>query len=551
LTAAGRSGKITGPACWADRLIPRPAPRADPRPADQEEQTVGVFVVRRLIISFFTLLVSSFLIYILVAASGDPLADLRTDTSPNKADKIAHRIEILHLNEPAPQRYLTWISGVGKCVVPGQGCDLGKNVRDQEVTVLLSQAAGSTIRLVTAATVLSILLGVAVGVISSLRQYSGFDYTITFGAFLFFSLPLFWVAVLLKQYLAIDVNNWYADPKVGPVSGIVLALLSGLTWGAIIGGDRRRKWTVRGIAALITFVMLFYLSRVNWFKFPALGPGLITILALAVAVGITFLVSGLHRRGVLYSCLATAAVGCVVQFFVTPWLQNPKWSSWLNVLVLLVISFLIAAGIGWALGGLDRSQAIRASILTAFVVGLLIVLDILLRAVPAYADLVNGRIFATAGSQTPNFDGTFWQRQLDIFTHLLLPTLAIMLIQFASYSRYSRATMLEVMNLDYVRTARSKGLTERTVVMRHAFRNAMIPITTIAAIDFGALIAGAVITEYVFGWQGMGNLFITGLFRTDPNPVMAFYAVTAVSVALFNLLADIAYAYLDPRIRIG
>ena len=188
--------------------------------------------------------------------------------------------------------------------------------------------------------------------------------------------------------------------------------------------------------------------------------------------------------------------------------------------------------------------------MTAAATGFLIVLDILLRSVPGYADLVNGRVFATIGSQTPNFDGSFWQRQLDIFTHLLLPTLAVMLISFAGYSRYSRATMLEVMNQDYVRTARSKGLTERTVVMRHAFRNALIPLTTVAALDFGALIGGAVITEFVFGWQGMGSLFIVGLLSTDPNPVMGFFIVTAISVTIFNLLADLAYAYLDPRIRL-
>jgi peptide/nickel transport system permease protein len=510
-----------------------------------------VFVIRRLVVSLLILVVSSFLMYFLVASSGDPLADLRTDQSPNKAAKIAHRIEILNLDQPVPQRYVTWVGGVAKCVVPGVGCDLGKNITDQDVTTLLSQAIGSTLRLVTAALVLSILLGVTVGVVSSLRQYSGFDYTITFGAFLFFSLPVFWVAVLLKQYLAIDVNNWYEDPKVGLVVAVVLALLSGITWGAIIGGSRQRKWIVRALATVITLGILMYLSMVNWFKYPALGPGLITIFSLAVAVGVTFLISGLHRRGVLYSCLATAVVGCVLQFFVTPWLEDPKWSSWLNVILLLVLSGLVAAGIGAALGGLDKGPAIRASLITAFVVGLLIVVDIALRNVAPYADLVNGRIFATTGSQTPNFDGTFWQRQLDIFTHLLLPTLAIMLIQFASYSRYSRATMLEVMNQDYVRTARSKGLTERTVVMRHAFRNAMIPLTTVAALDFGALIAGAVITEYVFGWRGMGNLFLTGLGRTDPNPVMAFYAVTALSVAVFNLIADIAYAYLDPRIRLA
>jgi peptide/nickel transport system permease protein len=111
--------------------------------------------------------------------------------------------------------------------------------------------------------------------------------------------------------------------------------------------------------------------------------------------------------------------------------------------------------------------------------------------------------------------------------------------------------MLEVMNQDYVRTARAKGLTERTVVVRHAFRNALIPLTTLAAIDFGALIGGAVITEAVFAWRGMGRLFVEGLIQVDPNPVMGFFIVTSVAFVIFNMLADIAYAYLDPRIRIS
>jgi peptide/nickel transport system permease protein len=110
--------------------------------------------------------------------------------------------------------------------------------------------------------------------------------------------------------------------------------------------------------------------------------------------------------------------------------------------------------------------------------------------------------------------------------------------------------MLETMHQDYVRTARAKGLTERTVVMRHAFRNALIPLTTLAAFDFGALISGAIITETIFGWRGMGVLFVNGLARSDPYPVMGFYLVTAISVVVFNMLADMSYAYLDPRIRL-
>jgi peptide/nickel transport system permease protein len=126
-----------------------------------------------------------------------------------------------------------------------------------------------------------------------------------------------------------------------------------------------------------------------------------------------------------------------------------------------------------------------------------------------------------------------------------------MLISVATYTRYSRASMLEVLNQDYIRTARAKGLTNRTVVVRHAFRNALIPLATIVAFDISGIIGGAVITESVFEWEGMGRLFIDGLREFDPNRVMAFFVVTGLFAVIFNLLADITYAVLDPRIRIG
>ena len=139
----------------------------------------------------------------------------------------------------------------------------------------------------------------------------------------------------------------------------------------------------------------------------------------------------------------------------------------------------------------------------------------------------------------------------DTFSHLILPTLALMLISVATYTRYSRASMLEVLNQDYIRTARAKGLTNRTVVVRHALRNALIPLATIVAIDIGGIIGGAVVTESVFEWEGMGRLFIDGLRGFDPNRVMAFFVVTGIFAVVFNLLADIVYAVLDPRIRLG
>ncbi len=133
--------------------------------------------------------------------------------------------------------------------------------------------------------------------------------------------------------------------------------------------------------------------------------------------------------------------------------------------------------------------------------------------------------------------------------HLTLPVLVLMIASIATYSRYMRASMLEVVNADYVRTARAKGLSERKVTMRHAFRNALIPLVTLVALNFGALFGGAVVTETVFALDGMGLYFIRALNAGDPYPVMAWLMVTATIVILFNLVADIAYGYLDPRVR--
>jgi len=107
-----------------------------------------------------------------------------------------------------------------------------------------------------------------------------------------------------------------------------------------------------------------------------------------------------------------------------------------------------------------------------------------------------------------------------------------------------------VMSRDYVRTARAKGLNNRTVVVRHTLRNALVPLATLMAFDFAAIFSGAIVTETVFGWSGMGKLFTTSLTNVDPNPVMAFFLVSATAIVIMNMLADIAYAYLDPRIRL-
>ena len=508
---------------------------------------MGAYIIRRVFASLLILFAASFLMFALLSASGDPLAEFTGVTGPNKELLIQQRIESLNLDKSFMVQYLIWLKGAAACLVPGGGCDLGVNFNNQEVTAVIGDALPTTLQLVLAATILSIVLGVAVGILSAIRQYTTFDYSITFAAFLFFSLPIFWVAVLLKEFGAIRINDWLAAPAVTIPTAIVIGSFCALFFSAFVAGSRTRKVVAGVIAGFAGIAIFAVLVAVGWFGNPGMGPGIVLIGALAGAVGATLLFTNLENRRVLFISIATAVVGVGIAYAAYPALKDP---TWLVLLGLGVVVIALGLGIAAIWGGIDRAAASRASFVTSILVGFLVFADHTVSSFAAYSDSVNGRPVATIGSNTPNYSGTFWETTLDTATHLILPTLAIMLISFATYSRYSRASMLEVMNADYVRTARAKGLTERTVVLRHAFRNALIPITTLAAIDFGAVIAGAIITETVFGWKGMGRIFTEALNRFDVYQVMGVFMVTAVAVLVFNLIADISYAVLDPRIRL-
>jgi len=139
----------------------------------------------------------------------------------------------------------------------------------------------------------------------------------------------------------------------------------------------------------------------------------------------------------------------------------------------------------------------------------------------------------------------------DLARHMILPVLCLSAIHVAGYSRYIRAALLEVLGADYVRTARAKGLSERRVIWLHAFKNAALPLVTLLALDLPFVLAGAVVTETIFAWPGMGRLYINSLEPLDPPVVMAFVLLIALAVVLAQLAADVAYAWLDPRIRYG
>jgi len=265
------------------------------------------------------------------------------------------------------------------------------------------------------------------------------------------------------------------------------------------------------------------------------------------AVPLTALTTGLQNRRVLYAALSTVGLGVVAWFAFHGWIVEPTYP---RLFLMLGVSLAVAVLMGRLWGGWDRRVASWVAAGSALTFAMATAGDQLLRNWGLYLEAVPlGRPIKTIGSGTPNFEGPFWTNVWDWGTQLILPTVVVTVISLATYSRFTRASMLDAVGQDYIRTARSKGLSERVVVTKHALRNALIPITTIVAFNFAGLIGGAVVTETVFGWKGMGALFIEGLNRVDPGPVMAFYVVTGTAAVLMNLAADIAYAFLDPRIR--
>jgi peptide/nickel transport system permease protein len=325
---------------------------------------MGAYVIRRVFAGIVTLLVASFLVFLLVAISGNPLANLYANPHISRATIQAARLA-LHLNQPLLERYWTWLSDF----VRG---NFGQSTTGQSVGSELGTRLLVTLRMVIPATIIAAVIAIFIGVISAVRQYSIWDHAMTGLAYLFYSTPVFVVAILFKDFFAVDVNN---------------------------------------------------------------------------SIGHT----------VLY----------------------------------------------------------------------------------------------TIGQNNPGTTGA-WNVFTDSLAHTVLPVITLVVVTYAGWSRYQRASMLDVLNADYVRLARAKGLSPRRVLYVHALRNALIPVTTVMALDFAGILGGAVIVEIAFGWEGMGQFLLNGLtgpVSPDVNVVQAWLVIAAIAVIAFNVVADLLYALLDPRIR--
>ena len=223
---------------------------------------------------------------------------------------------------------------------------------------------------------------------------------------------------------------------------------------------------------------------------------------------------------------------------------------------LLLIGSIMGAIVGVLLGVWGAVRQYRASdqIVTyssyivfatpTFVIGVLLMI-----AATSFNNALGTQVIRFTGEYTAGITGGWWDIALDRAIHLLLPTIALVLISASSYSRYQRSVMLDVLGADYIRTARAKGLPRSKALVRHGVRIALIPMSTFFAYSFGTLIAGSAMLEIVFSWRGMGQFQLNAVTQNDINAVAGSTLFVAVLVLLSSTLSEVLYAALDPRVR--
>jgi peptide/nickel transport system permease protein len=510
--------------------------------------TVLRFLGKLVAIGLVILLCVTFTVYVLLAYAIDPLSELMTYNGPDKQFRIESRIRELDLNTPPVIRYFKWLAGVAGYLI-GRGT-LGISIQNnQPITNELGGAFLTTMSLVLVAILLAILFGVAVGMLTAIRQYSTFDYLITFVSFFLYSLPAFWVAILLKQYGALGFNDFLRDPSVSLPAILILALAIAVLVFIVSASGYKKRALYAGFSFLFTGGLLFFCSATGWFAHPGLTVVGVGFLGIAVAFGLTYLSFGSNKSQYVTPGIVSAVM--IALYFAIQWGFYYSTSNWV-VLGLAIAVVGIGIAIGYFRGGDDRMTQARNGGLIGLIFFVLFYIDRLMRAFQPYMKnpLINNRPISTTGSVTPNLHASFLVMSMDSFTHIILPTLTLLLISFAGYTRYTRASMLDVLNADYIRTARAKGLPERTVIMRHAFKNALIPLATVIPLDIASILGGAIITETIFGWRGLGVLFQRSLMYSDFNGVIGVLLVTASMTIAANIVADLLYVVLDPRIRL-
>ncbi len=330
------------------------------------------YVVRRILQAIPLLLIMSFIFFLMLQVMGDPLASMGGRRRLRPADR-ARLVHELGLDRPLPVQYAIWLKNT---LTGNWGTSY---VTRRPVTEMIRERLPNTLLLMLTAEVVILVFSLAFGVYSALKQYSALDHTLTALSFVGYSMPIFWLALMMIYLFAVNFKKW-GLPSF-PTGGVY-------TLGLVPPGEQPHR-----------------------------------------VLGITF---------------------------------------------------------------------------------------------ATLPDLVN---------------------------HMVLPIATLSIISIAGYTRYVRASMLEVINQDYIRTARSKGLRDRAILIRHALKNASLPLVTLLGLDLPFLLGGAIVTESIFAWPGMGRLFWEHATKSDFPVLMGVLLMVSAAVVVFQILTDISYAYLDPRIR--
>jgi peptide/nickel transport system permease protein len=225
---------------------------------------------------------------------------------------------------------------------------------------------------------------------------------------------------------------------------------------------------------------------------------------------------------------------------------------------LVIIGSLLGTVIGVVVGAWGAIRQYRLSDRVITVVSLLVlstptfvVANLLILGALKVNTVLGVQLFEYTGETSPDAVGGGWDQFVDRLQHLVLPTFTLALGSIAGFSRYQRNAMLDVLGQDFIRTARAKGLTRRQALFKHGLRTALIPMATLFAYGVSGLVTGAVFTEKIFGWHGMGEWVVQGISSQDTNIVAAITVFSGATILLAGLLSDVIYAALDPRVRVS
>jgi peptide/nickel transport system permease protein len=239
-------------------------------------------------------------------------------------------------------------------------------------------------------------------------------------------------------------------------------------------------------------------------------------------------------------------------------IADQLWSRIGVSLRLVFIGSVIGAILGVVIGawGAIRQYRLSDRVITMLCLLILstptfVIANLLILGALRVNSVFGVHVFDYIGESSPTLVGGAWPHFVDRLQHLVLPTLTLALGSIAGYSRYQRNAMLDVLGQDFIRTARAKGLTRRQALFKHGLRTALIPMATLFAYGVSGLVTGAVFTEKIFGWHGMGEWVVQGIATQDINIITAVTVFTGATVLLGGLLSDVIYAALDPRVRVA